>query len=558
MKKIIYIICLLLFTSVSIAQSQAEIDKAMKNLKNVLKSLPPEVQGQVKKSMGQMPATNVKDVKKRNPQDAIKPSDIGLKTTKIIGVEGGEIKSANGKITLKFPKDALTAATEISIEETENTLETGGGNAFQLLPERIKFAKPVKLILKYTDDEIAGSGQDDLNIVTQGANGDWFLNTTSVTDTAKQTISANIKHFSKWGLGSLQNIKLLPKKTTLSKGKPVTFSIERWVLSPKKVEMDDNNFKDLLKLEKKLSQFKITKNEMMIQKTEQEIDDLMKKIGLDKLDFRGDDDLISLVSKQNENRMYTVTDWFVNNVKAPISNSFGSLTPQKFSAIYTAPIIIPQNRNVFITVSLIDKSGKYKRKLKANIELIDEGYFNYTVDGKETKTLQFAWSSEWVKLAKQKGEKVAERTSSQCYFIKDENQLSISTVVMLSILDKQILVNLSVKNPSKGQNLINCKDDGGISVTFGAKSLGILNDPCTNVQKERIREPNGCSQRDICKTLELTITEFDAVDGGTVAGSFSGTVYEENDETKKGCQSSIAHFISGDFSLIIKIPPSDK
>ena len=44
--------------------------------------------------------------------------------------------------------------------------------------------------------------------------------------------------------------------------------------------MDDNNFKELLKTEKKLSLFKKAKDDFMIKKTEEEINVLTKKIGL--------------------------------------------------------------------------------------------------------------------------------------------------------------------------------------------------------------------------------------------------------------------------------------
>jgi hypothetical protein len=64
MKKIIFSICILPLVFTAMAQTQAEIDKAMKDLKDIMKTLPPEAQQQVKKSMGQLPSANIAEIKK--------------------------------------------------------------------------------------------------------------------------------------------------------------------------------------------------------------------------------------------------------------------------------------------------------------------------------------------------------------------------------------------------------------------------------------------------------------------------------------------------------------
>ena len=148
MKKILISFCLLFSVIIVSAQSQSDLDKAMKQMQEMMKTMTPEEQEMVKQYTKGLP-TSVEEMKNAKPsaqtygQETNIESDIGKKTTKIIGPEGGEIKSANGKITLKFPTGAVAKKTEISIEEIGNDLETGSGNAFQLLPEGIEDRKSV-------------------------------------------------------------------------------------------------------------------------------------------------------------------------------------------------------------------------------------------------------------------------------------------------------------------------------------------------------------------------------------------------------------------------------
>lgn len=595
MKKIIISICIFLITSVAIAQTQAEIDKAMKDLQDVMKNLPPEAKEQMDKIMGQQ-STNINELKKSAPKEG---AEIGTKTSKIIGPEGGELKSENGKITLKFPAGAVSKKIEISIEEIENTADNGSGNAFQLLPEGLQFGQPVKLILKYTNEEIAGSEPDDLNIMTENIDGGMMFNITSITDTNNHIVTADIRHFSKWGLSSRFKINLLPKSETIHTGQSVSLVVKTDLMRPVDIQKKKEKYEEYLKKQKELksqtlsqarkeqiqkemaelkqkiidSEDKYSQLSMKMKLLHQvkysskesiaslkaEIVQLKSELGVDA------DNMLPVLSEESEieSTKFNVSSWTLNSKAAPVSNASGSLSPQGFIAKYTAPkTLTSTNRMATVSVNLISKSSATstvkKYKLTSTIQIIDEGYLNYTVDDTETKTLQFAYSSAYQKLAKEEGDKVAERTTAQCFYYKEEKELSIGTVVMMPFLDKQILISFGVKNPRKGLHLINCNGDGGISVTLGAKSLGIVNDPCTNTEKYRYNDGKGCSTRDICKTFELNLTEFDGTDGGTVAGNFSGTVYEDGDAFKVGCNSSKPHFVTGDFSLIIKTEEEGK
>ena len=117
---------------------------------------------------------------------------IGTKMSKVIGPEGGELKSANGKVKLNFPAGAVSEKTEIGIEEIENTAALACGNAFKLTPESATFKKPVLLTLKYTPFDIDGAAPDALNIMTKSENM-WFAYKNVEIDTITHTISLPIR-----------------------------------------------------------------------------------------------------------------------------------------------------------------------------------------------------------------------------------------------------------------------------------------------------------------------------------------------------------------------------
>ena len=453
MKKILISFCLLFSVIIVSAQSQSDLDKAMKQMQEMMKTMTPEEQEMVKQYTKGLP-TSVEEMKNAKPsvqnsgQEAKKASDIGKKTTKIIGPEGGEIKSANGKIALKFPAGAVAKKTEISIEEIEGFSATSNGNAFQLLPEGIEFIEPVTLILKYTDEEIEGSKEDDLFITTRGKNNELLISLLSDVDTIANTITTEINHFSKWGMCARLKVKLVPEEKTLNKGQSVDLEVQRWEIMPVDIEKKEALLKELYEKEKKYEEnskkeynefinslvsqkngFKkseytptrdidalgdkliaLRKRTSLIVKKivdgavnkEMELDKIKKELGLPI------DDLLNVleVKKTIETTKLSIIDWKLNNTKAPVSNSFGTLTPKESNAKYTAlKIVSDKNKNVIVTVTVMGKeeSGEtFKFKLHSNITLTDEYYLNYTFDGKTTNTLQFAISPTFIKNMQQK------------------------------------------------------------------------------------------------------------------------------------------------------------
>ncbi len=187
-------------------------------------------------------------------------------------------------------------------------------------------------------------------------------------------------------------------------------------------------------------------------------------------------------------------------------------------------------------------------------DLKNNGFFNYTVDGKETKTLQYdIRNAAFVKTVSKKGNKTFDLPVTLC--VIDGNELKFGSGGDPSKMKGNIYMYLKIKNPGKGTNLLNCDDPeqtyrnkGRVMMSFGSS----VQEASTNSNYRRKPSGvNGCEGSDDCETVELIITEFNSRDGGKVSGYFSGNVFEDKDEFSKNCESSIKHAVSGNFSLII-------
>ncbi len=474
------------------------------------------------------------------------------------------------------------------------------------MPEGIEFIEPVTLILKYTDEEIEGSKEEDLFITTRGKNNELLISLLSDVDTIANTITTEINHFSKWGMCTRLKVKLVPEEKTLNKGQTVDMEVQRWEIMPVDIEKKEALLKELYEKEKKYEEagkkeynefinslvsqkqtrddskytpaskidalgdklIALRKRTSLIVKKivdgavnkEMELDKIKKELGLPI------DDLLNVleVKKTIEATKLSIIDWKLNNTKAPVSNSFGTLTPKESNAKYTAPkIVSDKNKNVIVTVTVMGKeeSGEtFKFKLHSNITLTDEYYLNYTFDGKTTNTLQFAISPTFIKNMQQNAEKVMEQPISQCFLV--DNELIIGTMSKLNLaenLNTTDVVYFKIKNPTKGQNFIKCDDESSSfrNDTRISVQTGVKDEHFVNSQNLRWWSGNMCDGKDNCVPFEFNITEYNPLNGGIVSGSFSGKVYEDKDMAKK-CSNSIEHFISGEFSLAIQITPEDE
>jgi hypothetical protein len=141
----------------------------------------------------------------------------GAAATSTIGPGGGTVLSADGRVELKFPANALAADTDITIQPVANTAPGGKGLSYHLMPDGIKFKIPVSLIFHYTAADENGTLPYLFYIASQDSAGVWqadFKNRS--VDTVAKTATLPISHFSVWDLGS--SLSLFPSPPGVSAG----------------------------------------------------------------------------------------------------------------------------------------------------------------------------------------------------------------------------------------------------------------------------------------------------------------------------------------------------
>ncbi len=119
----------------------------------------------------------------------------GNPVSKTIGVAGGTISSADGRVDLIIPAGALTSDVAISIQPITNECPGGIGLAYDLLPNGTKFLTPATLTLHYTDDDVNGTDPLLVNLAFQDSLDQWEVNVAKDVDTVAKTISFDVHHF---------------------------------------------------------------------------------------------------------------------------------------------------------------------------------------------------------------------------------------------------------------------------------------------------------------------------------------------------------------------------
>lgn len=90
---------------------------------------------------------------------------IGAAVTQTIGPDGGTLRSADGRVAVRFPAGALKTATAVSLQPVENTAPVEvSGPVVALLPADLALQKPVEVVFtnasggRQTDEDGEGGG----------------------------------------------------------------------------------------------------------------------------------------------------------------------------------------------------------------------------------------------------------------------------------------------------------------------------------------------------------------------------------------------------------------
>lgn len=378
---------------------------------------------------------------------------IGTASSATIGAAGGKIASADGLVTLDFPAGALEANTVISIQPITNTAPLGvAGVSYRFSPDGQKFKTPVKVLFKYNDGMLAGTPADLLWVVTQASDGSWqALRKSSVNATAK-TVSGEIKHFSDWGLGKFLDMQLNPAAAFLKPKESVDLKVSGFVASTD----PDEELTPLVPLEPK----------------------------------SGGDDLEPLVPFEKRNSLFKLLKW---NLAGE-----GTLTPNGWSATYTAPSKVPSQNPVAVNVELERyQDGKPaqlfgKALLVSNITISETGVLVVNFNGTEYRFRQTGSPSEVAAI------------------VVDDEYVVWQGAAATGI--PNFVFYRSLK--STGSHTHGC-EDAADAVTYLA-SPGVA-------YTQEWSDDNG---NRYCASFSSNITEFGTKFGETITGAFSGNLYD--------------------------------
>ncbi len=380
---------------------------------------------------------------------------LGTAASATIGASGGKLTSSDGLVTIEIPAGALEAATTVSVQPITNTAPLGvEGGAYRFSPDGQQFKVPVTITFKYSDVLLAGTPAELLWVVTQASDGSWQALRKSNVNTAAKTVSGEMKHFSDWGLGKFMDMELNPATAFLKPNQSVALTVSGFVASTD----PDEELTPLVPLELK----------------------------------SGGDDLEPLVPFEKRSSLFKLVKWNLSGE--------GTLTPNGWSATYTAPSEIPSKNSVAVSVELERyQDGQpaqlfSKALLVSNITISEVGVLVVNFNGTEYRYRQMGGVNEVAAV------------------VVDDEYVVWQGASATGIPNFTFYRSLK----STGSHTHRC-EDAADAVTYIASP--------TVVYGNEWYDDNG---KLYCSPFTSNIAEFGTKFGESVVGTFSGSLYGAN------------------------------
>lgn len=148
---------------------------------------------------------------------------IGDKVTKDIGPAGGTLSSADGRLMLAVPQNALAETVTFAIQPITNKTVNAIGNAYRLEPDGKTFASPLEISIRYTDQDLDGTIPEALTLAYQDKQGAWHMQRSAKLDQASKTLTVPTKHFTDFAF--LARLRLVPPTATVRTGKSINITL---------------------------------------------------------------------------------------------------------------------------------------------------------------------------------------------------------------------------------------------------------------------------------------------------------------------------------------------
>lgn len=146
---------------------------------------------------------------------------VGAPASGNIGPAGGALTSADGKLTLTVPANALASAVTFTIQPVTSEALGAVGGAYRMLPDGQTFAVLVKLSFTYHDQDLRGADPDALGVAFQDTKRFWRSMKTVQRDPVNRKLTVSTDHFTDW-TSHLLGLQLRPGQATVAVGKSIS------------------------------------------------------------------------------------------------------------------------------------------------------------------------------------------------------------------------------------------------------------------------------------------------------------------------------------------------
>ena len=121
------------------------------------------------------------------------------KQENLIGLDGGMVTSSDQMVSLEIPANALSNETLITLQTTSDHPADNIGQVYDFGPNGLQFLAPATMSFQYEASDLLVVNSDNNLTIAYDNNNSWeVLNST--VDVTSKTVSAEINHFTSFGL----------------------------------------------------------------------------------------------------------------------------------------------------------------------------------------------------------------------------------------------------------------------------------------------------------------------------------------------------------------------
>jgi len=148
----------------------------------------------------------------------------GPAVSAVIGSAGGELASADGRLTVSVPPGTVATDTTFSIQPITSLAPTSIGAGYRLEPEGTTFAQPVSLTFSVPEAGVERTSLGGIGIAFQDENGNWRWLSVVSRDETNKTLTVQAAHFSDHAV--IEGLRISPGQATVDEGKTVQLQVQ--------------------------------------------------------------------------------------------------------------------------------------------------------------------------------------------------------------------------------------------------------------------------------------------------------------------------------------------